>query len=84
MSQKTGLRLFARRAKRSRWSIEVSEGFRGAPDWRDGLGESVLLHVSSSQRGKMECHEKPQRRFAGHQANETKMFSASLLRSESS
>ncbi len=45
---------------------------------------SVLLHVSSSQRGKMECHGKPQRRFAGRQANETKMFSASLLRSESS
>ena len=42
------------------------------------------LHVSPSQRGKMECHGKPQRRFAGRQANETKMFSASLLRSESS
>ena len=25
---------------------------------------SVLLHVSSSQRGKMECHGKPQRRLA--------------------
>ncbi len=28
--------------KQSRWSADASKGFRGAPDWRDGLGRSVL------------------------------------------